>query len=136
METEIMKHPRVKIAAVQSAEMGNQSLNSLALVSARYTHVALEVLSQMAAGHLFVVCQALDLRAMHFRFLKIFRPKFADINSDTLWSAFSKGSAPHTERSHSQSSSRPLKRPSEAMERESPLSSEADAWANSKVSRT
>ena len=116
--------------AVQSAEMGNQSLNSLALVSARYTHVALEVLSQMAACHLFVVCQALDLRAMHLRFLNIFRPKFADIISDTLGSALSKGSAMHTECSHSQSSSRPLKRPSEAIERESHLVRETDTSAN------
>ena len=49
---------------VQTAEMGNQSLNSLALISARYTHTAVEVLAQLAAAHLVSVCQALDLRAM------------------------------------------------------------------------
>jgi len=48
-----------------SAEMHNQSLNSLALISARYTLTALEVSQLMAATHLFVVCQALDARAMY-----------------------------------------------------------------------
>jgi phenylalanine ammonia-lyase len=49
---------------VQTAEMGNQSLNSLALVSARYTLEAVDVLSQIASAHLLVLCQALDLRAI------------------------------------------------------------------------
>ena len=49
---------------VQTAEMGNQSLNSLALVSARYTLEAVDVLSQVAAAHLLALCQALDLRAI------------------------------------------------------------------------
>lgn len=59
---------------VQNAEMGNQALNSLALISARYTHTALDVLSQLAAAHLLALCQALDLRAMHFRFLEGLEP--------------------------------------------------------------
>ena len=58
---------------VQPAEMGNQALNSLALISARYTHTAVDVLSQLAAGHLMALCQALDLRAMHARFLNDFK---------------------------------------------------------------
>jgi phenylalanine ammonia-lyase len=49
---------------VQTAEMGNQSLNSLALVSARYTLEAVDVLSQITSAHLLVLCQALDLRAI------------------------------------------------------------------------
>lgn len=49
---------------VQTAEMGNQSLNSLALVSARYTLEAADILSQIASAHLLVLCQALDLRAI------------------------------------------------------------------------
>lgn len=49
---------------VMTAEMGNQSLNSMALVSARYTLAAADVLAQMAAAHLVALCQALDLRAM------------------------------------------------------------------------
>jgi phenylalanine ammonia-lyase len=58
---------------VQNAEMGNQALNSLALVSARYTHTAVELLSLMSASYLYVLCQALDLRAMHIAFLKSLR---------------------------------------------------------------
>ncbi|GLI82026.1 hypothetical protein PoHVEF18_010426 [Penicillium ochrochloron] len=49
---------------VQTAEMSNQALNSLALVSARYTLEAVDVLSQVASAHLLVVCQALDLRTI------------------------------------------------------------------------
>ncbi|KAG1740886.1 phenylalanine ammonia-lyase [Suillus paluster] len=47
-----------------SAEMHNQSVNSLALISARYTLTALEVSTLLAASHLIVICQALDLRAL------------------------------------------------------------------------
>ena len=49
---------------VQTAEMGNQSLNSLALVSAHYTLEAIDVLSQIASAYLLVLCQALDLRTI------------------------------------------------------------------------
>ncbi|KAI0142816.1 Phenylalanine/histidine ammonia-lyase [Xylariaceae sp. FL1272] len=49
---------------VQTAEMGNQALNSLALVSARYTLEAVDVLSQIVSAHLLAVCQALDLRTI------------------------------------------------------------------------
>ena len=59
---------------VQSAEMGNQSLNSLALISARYTHTALDVLTQLVSAHVFALCQAFDLRAMHLQFLASFKP--------------------------------------------------------------
>ncbi|KAI1279386.1 phenylalanine and histidine ammonia-lyase [Xylaria sp. FL0933] len=64
---------------VQTAEMGNQSLNSLALISARYTHTANEVLSQLTALHLITVCQALDLRAMHILFLELYEPQFNEL---------------------------------------------------------
>lgn len=60
---------------VQTAEMGNQSLNSMAFVSARYTHTSLEVISQLAAAHVFVVCQALDLRCIQHLFYKDMRPQ-------------------------------------------------------------
>lgn len=69
---------------VQTAEMGNQSLNSLALISARYCHMALDVLSQLAGGHLFALCQALDLRAAHIKFLVAFQPVFCDITREIL----------------------------------------------------
>lgn len=55
---------------VQSAEMHNQALNSLALISARYTFQALDVVNLMSAAYLFVACQALDLRVLQIRFLE------------------------------------------------------------------
>ncbi|KAF1956053.1 phenylalanine ammonia-lyase [Byssothecium circinans] len=55
---------------VQSAEMGNQSLNSLALISSRYTLEAITVLTQLSSAHVVALCQALDLRAMNARFLE------------------------------------------------------------------
>lgn len=69
---------------VQTAEMGNQALNSLALISARYCHMALDVLSQLAAAHLFAVCQALDLRAMHAMFLEAIKPELELATAEIL----------------------------------------------------
>ncbi|TVY85103.1 Phenylalanine aminomutase (L-beta-phenylalanine forming), partial [Lachnellula suecica] len=54
---------------VQAAEMHNQSVNSMAFVSARLTMQAVELLSMMCACSLYTCCQALDLRAMHLSFL-------------------------------------------------------------------
>lgn len=52
---------------VQTAEMGNQGINSLALISARYTVKAVETFSQLVAAHIIALCQAIDLRARdHF----------------------------------------------------------------------
>lgn len=48
---------------VQTAEMGNQALNSLALISARYTLEAADIVAQLASAHILALCQALDLRA-------------------------------------------------------------------------
>jgi len=64
---------------VMTAEMGNQSINSLALISARYTLEAVTVLTQMAAAHLVALCQALDLRAMQRRFLEMLEPLFVSL---------------------------------------------------------
>ncbi|CAN8104060.1 unnamed protein product [Discula destructiva] len=64
---------------VQTAEMGNQSLNSLALISTRYTHTANDVLSQLMAAHLIAACQALDLRALHVQFVAVYRAVFFDL---------------------------------------------------------
>ncbi|TEY43706.1 hypothetical protein BOTCAL_0362g00100 [Botryotinia calthae] len=71
---------------VQPAEMGNQALNSLALISARYTHTALDILSQLAAAHLVALCQALDLRALHLLFLQSFEPLLKSALVDLLTS--------------------------------------------------
>lgn len=47
---------------VVSAELHNQSVNSLALISCRLTQDALEILQMMLANHLNMVVQAVDLR--------------------------------------------------------------------------
>ena len=49
---------------VQTAEMGNQALNSLALISARYALTAVDITAKLVSAHLLVACQALDLRVM------------------------------------------------------------------------
>ena len=63
------------ISHVQTAEMGNQSLNSIAFISARYTHTALDVVTQLTAAHIFALCQALDLRCIQAVFFDLVRPK-------------------------------------------------------------
>ncbi|GAA5997375.1 uncharacterized protein JCM10292_000216 [Rhodotorula paludigena] len=59
---------------VQPAEMGNQAVNSLALISARRTAEANDVLSLLLASHLYCTLQAVDLRAMELDFKKRFDP--------------------------------------------------------------
>lgn len=59
---------------VQPAEMANQAVNSLALISARRTAEANDVLSMLLATHLYCVCQALDLRYLEFVFREEFNP--------------------------------------------------------------
>ncbi|PPR02130.1 hypothetical protein CVT26_008821, partial [Gymnopilus dilepis] len=53
---------------IQSAEMHNQAVNSLALISARATIDSLQVLSILMASYLYTICQALDLRALQHEF--------------------------------------------------------------------
>ena len=69
---------------VQNAEMGNQSLNSLALLSTRYIHTAINVLSQLSTAYLLTLCQALDLRVLNMRFLADFEPNFRAYTTDCL----------------------------------------------------
>ncbi|KAJ3735633.1 L-Aspartase-like protein [Lentinula guzmanii] len=54
---------------IQSAEMHNQAVNSLALISARQTLTSLDVLSILMSSYLYVICQALDLRALQHEFM-------------------------------------------------------------------
>ncbi|KAF1970709.1 putative phenylalanine ammonia-lyase [Bimuria novae-zelandiae CBS 107.79] len=65
---------------VVSAEMGNQALNSLALISARYTDTTVDILSIMCACTLYGTCQALDLRAMN----RIFESKLKIAVNDSV----------------------------------------------------
>lgn len=73
---------------VQSAELNNQSVNSLALVSSRMTEKATELLAMMSAAHLFMLCQAVDLRARNEDFLheakKLMRREFENLFSSAL----------------------------------------------------
>ncbi|KAF4620679.1 hypothetical protein D9613_000743 [Agrocybe pediades] len=55
---------------IQSAEMHNQAVNSLALISARATVNSLDVLSMLSATYLYFLCQALDLRALRTEFFQ------------------------------------------------------------------
>jgi len=58
---------------IQSAEMHNQAVNSLALISARATVTSLDVLSMLIASYLYLLCQALDLRALRLEFFQYFK---------------------------------------------------------------
>ncbi|KAK0469011.1 phenylalanine ammonia-lyase [Desarmillaria tabescens] len=68
----------------QAAEMHNESVNSMALLSARATISSLEVLAMLISSHLYILCQALDLRAMQHDFLAGIK----DIVESELTSAF------------------------------------------------
>lgn len=66
---------------VQSAEMHNQAINSLAFIGCRYAGDAVEVLSLMTATYLYVLCQAVDLRVLHAEFIKVVRPEIDEITA-------------------------------------------------------
>ncbi|PLW49686.1 hypothetical protein PCASD_02276 [Puccinia coronata f. sp. avenae] len=65
---------------VQSAEGHNQSINSLAFISARKTLEAIEILKMLMASHLYCLCQALDLRVLEIRL----KNKLSGIFSETV----------------------------------------------------
>ncbi|KAF4991091.1 hypothetical protein FGRMN_8051 [Fusarium graminum] len=60
---------------VMSAETHNQGINSLALLSARRTMEAADIVAHMCACHIYVSCQAVELRASHRLFLDTLRDK-------------------------------------------------------------
>ncbi|TEB37626.1 phenylalanine ammonium lyase [Coprinellus micaceus] len=70
---------------IQSAEMHNQAVNSLALISGRSTISAIQVLSILTASYIYLLCQALDLRAMQDELLN----GLDDIVKDELNGVFS-----------------------------------------------
>jgi len=59
-------------------------INSLALISGRYTLQALEVLSQMCAAYLVLVCQAIDLRVLQLRFFEVAGAEVRRLNAALL----------------------------------------------------
>ncbi|KAI8680148.1 hypothetical protein NCS57_00294500 [Fusarium keratoplasticum] len=73
---------------VMSAEMHNQGINSLALLSARRTMEAVDLVAHMCACHIYVSCQAVDLRASHRLFLEAIRKVLSDTSEDGPFYAF------------------------------------------------
>ena len=67
---------------VQTAENANQAINSLALISARYTHMAVDCLSMICATYLYILCQALDIRAMDRGYLRAIGPAVNKITAN------------------------------------------------------
>jgi phenylalanine ammonia-lyase len=64
---------------VQSAEMHNQAVNSLAFVNARYTIQAVDVVQLIIASYLLLLCQAVDLRALQSNLEKDLRIRVAEL---------------------------------------------------------
>ena len=62
---------------VQTADIGNQPVNSLALISARYTAQSVEILSMMSAAALYELCQALDIRALYADFFRLAKSRLS-----------------------------------------------------------
>jgi phenylalanine ammonia-lyase len=67
---------------VHVAEMGNQSVNSLALIAARYAGQSVDIVNMMCAAHLYVLCQALDLRALEKDFFHAIQSRLRAIYDD------------------------------------------------------
>ncbi|EAW06408.1 aromatic amino acid ammonia-lyase [Aspergillus clavatus NRRL 1] len=75
---------------VQTAEMHNQAVNSMAFVSSRYTMQAVEIVSLMCACSLYIGCQALDLRVLHLTYLERLKPRLHTLTSHTFVDHLSK----------------------------------------------
>lgn len=64
---------------VQSAEMHNQAVNSMALVAARIALDSVDVLYLMVSTYIYVLCQALDLRCLQIEHRVATRPLVEDL---------------------------------------------------------
>lgn len=69
---------------IQAAEMHNQSVNSMALATSRFSMQAAEILSIMCACHIYVSCQALDLRALHLKFTEHAGPALLAVTAQVI----------------------------------------------------
>lgn len=67
---------------VQTAEMNNQAINSLALISARYTMQSVELVSLMTASAIFVGLQGVDVRVMNQEWLDLDESYVKDITQE------------------------------------------------------
>ncbi|KAL9579716.1 MAG: hypothetical protein Q9212_004941 [Teloschistes hypoglaucus] len=72
---------------VQSAEMHNQAVNSLAFISTRYTLQSVELVSLMSASYLYTLCQALDLRVMQKIFFRELESNLSSLHR-TVFSSY------------------------------------------------
>lgn len=72
------------VSHVQVAEMNNQSVNSLALIAARYAAESVDIVTMMCAAHLYVLCQALDLRALERDFFYAVEPRLLALYNE-IW---------------------------------------------------
>ena len=73
---------------VQSAEMHNQAVNSLAMIAARYTLQAIDVVQLIVASYLYLLCQAVDLRALQKNLEVAVRSQVASLIDEHFRSAF------------------------------------------------
>ncbi|KAJ5163156.1 Phenylalanine ammonia-lyase [Penicillium coprophilum] len=74
------------VSHVHVADMNNQSVNSLALIACRYVKEGVDIVTMMCAAHLYVLCQALDLRAMTLEFFATAKVALHDLYQE-LWCA-------------------------------------------------
>ncbi|KAJ5115006.1 Phenylalanine aminomutase (L-beta-phenylalanine forming) [Penicillium alfredii] len=72
---------------VHTAEMNNQSVNSLALIAARYAAQSADIVTMMCAAHLYVLCQALDLRALEKDFFDAIKPCLSSLFDELFQSS-------------------------------------------------
>ncbi|KAL2883085.1 hypothetical protein SGCOL_001272 [Colletotrichum sp. CLE4] len=72
-------------AHIQSAEMNNQSINSLALIAARNALEMTETLFLKLATYVYAFCQALDLECLNLDFCNVARPAMLEVAQNYIW---------------------------------------------------